>query len=220
MSARCKKAFSVLLLGAGIIWFNAAPIGNAIVWLADSFSLRDQLESINNPLQTFYLWLKSLDQTTHVFQYAPWFLAIGGTLLYMLVVISEYFARMFASIRAEKLAQACEDLANEIKEFLRSRESQEPRYSATDLTEDDFEEQLTAEADYASQTGILYGETINPKLNELFSMLTKNQHRPHENLIFGDENWANRKIGKLTSYARIIRKGEKIVDNQNNPGAG
>lgn len=217
MGARLLKIFSIIIAGSGIIWLNAKPLGNAVAWVADYFSLNDHLQTINKPLQAFYERVLVMDQSALIVQYGPWVLTIGGALLLVWIIIWQYLRGLFKQYLSEKLAQACENLAEEIRQFIRQQQLQEPQHLADDLThetDEDLDRRIAEEADYLSQKKVLYEERINPKLNDLHLMLVKNKHRPNEIMTFGDQSWANRNIGKLTSYARIIRQGEKIIDDR------
>ena len=216
------KTLSVLLAGVGVIWLNIKSVGIAAVWAANYFGRIDDLQAINKPLQAFYSRLLEMDQSALIVEYGPWGLSIGGASLFVLIVIWQYFRRLLKGGLPESLAQACEQLAREIALFMNQRQSQEPQHSTddlTDITEDDLNRQFAEETIYSNRTKVLYEERITPRLNDLYSLLIKNKHKPGEMLTFGDESWANRKIGKLTSYARILRQGGKIRDERRGQGS-
>ena len=211
------KILSVISASVGVIWLNANFVGIAIVSMAGKFGLSDYLEAVNKPLEVFYARLSEFDLSTPIVQYGPWGLTIGGALLFVLIVIGQFLSGASRNRLPEKLAQTCEELAEEILEFINERQLQEPQHSSddlTDITEEQLDTQFEEDANYSNETKILYEEKITPKLKDLHSLLVKNNHRPSEILAFGDDSWANRNIGRLTSYARILRLGEKIIDNK------
>lgn len=211
------KILSVLFASAGVIWLNANSVGVAIVSLAVKLGLNDYLKAVNTSLEVFYARLSEFDQSALFVQYGPWGLTTGGALLFVLILIWQFFSGANKNRLPEKLARFCEELAEEILEFINERQLQEPQHTTedlTDITEEQIDTQFEEEATYSNETKILYEEKIMPKLKDLHSLLEKNNHRPSEILAFGDDSWANRNIGRLTSYARILRLGEKIIDNK------
>lgn len=211
------KILSVLSASAGVIWLNANSVGITIENLAGNFGLSDYLQAVNKPLQVFYARLSEFDQSALIVQYGPWGLTVGGAFLFVLIVIWQFFSGANKNRVPDKLAQACEELAVEISEFLNDRQLLEPQHSSedlTDITEEQLDTQFEEEANFTNETKVLYEEKIIPKLNDLHSILVKNKHRPSDILALGDDSWANRNIGRLTSYARKLRLGEKIIDDR------
>lgn len=122
-----------------------------------------------------------------------------------------------SDITNEDLAQKCEELANDIAEFIYIRKVGEPSFWLENKEDKRDEEAIyknfKVRADYSTQTGILYDKKFEVRLREIAYLLEEHGHKPDESLHWGSHQMANRKVGQLIIYARIIKEG-KIIDDQ------
>ena len=211
MDTRRKNIFTALITGAGIIWLIAKPIGSAILWLAS-------LVGHSDDLQALWQLLAEMDKAAIINQFGPWLLVLGGGLSLAWINLENKIRGMFRNnISKDELAKKCEEISQEITDFMFERESQSPPFHPLKHEEHSQEksyEQFALRAQYGGQTRNLYAKKISPKMYNLCSMLRENGHRPDELLTHGEDAWADVKSGKLLSYARMIRQGQKIIDDR------
>lgn len=123
---------------------------------------------------------------------------------------------LWANDLREGFASECEELANEIVEFIYERNTSSPSFfsdiPSADGTIDvrDFNER----AKHGEQTRYQWERKIDPKLRDLSQRLRENGHRPDEQLVFGMDALYEIKVEKLNRYARLLRNGEFIVDDR------
>jgi len=138
------------------------------------------------------------------------------TIEWWLHPLSKIYLRFKKNPLSTQYAQECENLANEIKEFIYERETSSPPFfpdNENDLRENSYD-RFKKQSDHSKMTGAIYAKKFTGRLHDLINYLKENGHQPSRLLTHGDDAWADKKIGSLITYARLLREGKTINDEE------